>query len=204
MYIVGLTGGIASGKSTVSAILRDHGAYIIDTDKIAHDIVAPGCSVWKEIVSTFGSEILMPDNSIDRKKLGNMVFHNKILRSRLENITHPRIKESVFQAICRAQMAGYNIIVLDVPLLIEAGWTDIVNEIWVVYVDETTQLSRLQRRNGLTIDEAIARVKSQMPLKNKLRYADVVIDNNGDVENTTVQVTAYWREALARAVKNSQ
>lgn len=204
MYIVGLTGGIASGKSTVSAILRDHGAYIIDTDKIAHDIVAPGCSAWKEIVNVFGTGILAPDNHIDRKKLGDMVFADRSLRSCLESITHPKIKESVLQAICCAQSAGYRVVVLDVPLLIEAGWMGMVNETWVVYVDEAIQLARLQKRNGLTVDEAIARISSQMPLKSKLQYADVIIDNDGDTENTTVQVTARWREVLARAVKNSQ
>jgi dephospho-CoA kinase len=194
-----LTGGIASGKSTVSAILREHGAYIIDTDKIAHDIVAPGCPAWKEVVNVFGPKILLPDNSIDRKKLGNMVFRDEMLRSQLENITHPKIKEHVCQAEIRAQESGHSVVVLDVPLLIEAGWKDRVDAIWVVYVDEPTQLRRLQRRGRFTTDEALARIKSQMPLQVKLQYADVVIDNNGSVAHTAAQVAHHWQEALAKA-----
>lgn len=199
MYKIGLTGGIASGKSTVSAILRQEGAYIIDTDKIAHSISAPNQPAWREIVHHFGQQILLGDDSIDRKKLGKIVFSDEKMRKLLENITHSKIQNEVYRQIETAKMNGLAIVVVDVPLLIEVGWTNIVNEVWVVYVDEQTQLFRLMARNNLNKHDATERIKAQMSLGDKVKYADVIINNNGSLEITKTQVITAWRQAQARS-----
>lgn len=193
MYIIGLTGGIASGKSTVSGILSTFGAYIIDTDKIAREIVEPDEAAWQEIVKCFGKTILLPDRQINRKLLGEFVFENPEAKTRLEQITHRRIKEKVTAEIEKARKQSNTIVVLDVPLLLEAGWQEMVDAVWVVYVNETTQLARLVRRNSLSPEQAKARIKAQMNLKEKCLYADVIIDNDGDSENTRQQVLTEWQ-----------
>lgn len=197
MYILGLTGGIASGKSAVSGILSSLGAYIIDADQIAREIVEPGKSAWREIVSHFGEKILLPDNEIDRTILGNLVFKDEEARAALEDITHRLIKKRVFELVETAKQEKQELVVLDVPLLIEAGWHEMVDEVWVVYVTREIQLKRLIHRNGLSAEQAEARIVSQMDLKKKLGYADVVIDNNGDLENTKLQVLAAWQKIKA-------
>lgn len=199
MRIIGLTGGIASGKSTVSAILRQEGAYIIDTDKIAHDITLPHKPAWYEIVEYFGQEILYGDGTINRRALGQKVFNNQIQRAVLERITHPKIKNKVNEEITIAKQQLFDVVVLDVPLLIEVGWENIVDEVWVVYVDKKTQLSRLMVRNNFTRKQALARISAQMDLTEKARHADVVIDNSGNIEATKAQVL----EALYRTCERS-
>ena len=195
MRIIGLTGGIASGKSTVSAILRNEGAYIIDTDQIAHDITLPQEPAWRGIVEKFGKEILSSDGTIDRRKLGQIVFNDKKKRIILEQITHPRIRSKVIQEIEEANLKAYSVVVLDVPLLFEVGWNEMADEIWVVYVDEQTQLSRLIARNNLSRQEAMDRIAAQKSLADKVRLADVVIDNNCSVESTQAQVIAALYQA---------
>ncbi len=196
MYIIGLTGGIASGKSTVSAMLAELGAYIVDADKIAHEIVAPGQPAWREIVDHFGENVLLPDEKIDRKLLGNLIFENISERTWLEKITHYRIKERVEQILGQVRNQGYAVAVLDIPLLFEAGWQDMADEIWVVYVNESTQLSRLISRSNVLPEQAAARIKAQMSLSEKINYADVIIDNNKDVDETRRQVVAAWQKIM--------
>lgn len=193
MYIIGLTGGIASGKSTVSGILSSLGAYIIDTDKIAREIVEPDEAAWQEIVNCFGSAILLPDRQINRNLLGEIVFERSEAKTQLEQITHRRIKEKVTAEIEKARYQHSAVVVLDVPLLLEAGWQEMVDTVWVVYVDETMQLVRLMERNRLSPEQAKARIKAQMSLKEKCLYADVIIDNNDDPENTRQQVLTEWQ-----------
>lgn len=199
MYVIGLTGGISSGKSTVSAILSKAGAYIIDTDKIAYEITLPQQSAWHEIVETFGKDILLADGSIDRIRLGEIVFKDETLRRKLEKITHPKIRHRLYDDIKNAQVKGYDLVVLDVALLIEVGWSNIADEIWVVYVEDTTQLERLKVRNSLATEQAIARINSQMSLTEKVKYADVIINNNGSIKQTEGQVLEAWHRAKQRA-----
>lgn len=196
MHIIGLTGGIASGKSTVSAMLAQLGAYIVDADQIAHEIVEPGQPAWQEIVTHFSKNILLPDGRIDRKSLGELIFNNISERTWLEKITHYRVRERTEQMLVEAQQQGCTVAVLDVPLLLEVGWQDMADEIWVVYVDEATQLSRLISRSNLLPEQAAARIKAQMSLTEKINYADVIIDNNKDVENTRLQVIAAWEKII--------
>lgn len=201
MIVIGLTGGIASGKSTVSNLLKEAGAFIVDTDKIAHDIVNPGESAWQEITRLFGTAILRPDGTIDRRALGDIVFKNDDERLKLEAITHPRIKAEALAQAAGAEAAGYQIIVLDVPLLLEVGWQHMVDRVWVVYVDAVTQIERLMLRNNLSRQQAIDRLNAQMPLAEKLQYADTVIDNSKDVACTARQVQAALRQLMTALKK---
>ena len=192
MRIVGLTGGIACGKSSVSAMLHDLGAYIVDVDKIAYTLVQPGRPAWQSIVDHFGRQILNKDNTIDRAKLGEIVFSNREEQKVLENIIHPLAKEKTIAELKLAADLNYKAVVIDVPLLFEAGWTDMVKEIWVVYLSEGEQIKRLIRRDGITLEQAEARVNNQMRLAEKAALANIIIDNNGTLAETRQQVVAAW------------
>lgn len=193
MYLIGLTGGIASGKSTVSAMLRELGAYIIDADEIARNIVMPHEPAWHSIVAHFGTEILLPDGRINRPLLGEKIFNNKEERQCLEKITHSYIKEETEKKIAHAKLIGERVIVLDVPLLFESGWDSMVDEIWVVYVEKEVQLARLMKRNQLTRQQAQDRINAQMSLEEKVKRAHVVINNNFEIEHARMQVAAAWK-----------
>lgn len=199
MIILGLTGGIASGKSTVSEMLARFGADIIDADCIAREIVEPGQKAWEQIVKCFGEAILFPDGAIDRKKLGTIVFADEKERKKLEEITHPEIRRRIREKLDAVREAGRRVAVLDIPLLIEVGWTDMVQQLWLVYIDRDTQLERLMRRDNLTVAEAQQRLAAQMPLADKRKYADVIIDNGGSLEDTAAQVQKAWDKLLACA-----
>lgn len=195
MRIIGLTGGIASGKSTVSNMLRALGAAVVDTDVLAREVVEPGRPAWEEIVAWLGRGVMLADGTLDRRKVGDIVFGDAAARARLEGITHPRIATAAQEALAAAERAGAAVAVLDVPLLYEAGWDKLADEVWVVFVDEATQTSRLMARDGLTAGQAAARMAAQMSLAAKARRADVVIDNGGTPEETAGQVKAAWRRA---------
>ncbi len=193
MRVIGLTGGIASGKSTVSGMLRELGARVVDVDAIARAVVEPGRPAWEEIVAWLGQDILQADGNIDRRRLGELVFADKEARAALEAITHPRIAAAAQEALAAAERDGCAVAVLDVPLLYEAGWDKRVDEVWVVYVDTPTQQGRLMTRDGLTAAQAGTRIAAQGPLAAKADLADVVIDNGGDPDDTRAQVTAAWK-----------
>ena len=197
MYLIGLTGGIASGKSTVSQILRESGAFIVDADKLSREITQPGKPAWREIIEKFGQDLVQDNGEINRKRLGQLVFANKQARAELEQITHPRIEAATIAAISAATAGGFDVIVLDAPLLIEAGWHTKVDAVWIVYVDEQTQLTRLMSRDNSSEQAARSRINAQLALTEKLKYADVVIDNNNTIETTQKNVLKSWNE-LAR------
>ena len=194
MTVIGLTGGIASGKSTVTALLKEKGAVIIDADKIAREIMSKGEPAWFEVLNYFGDEILNNDRSdIDRKKLAHIVFSDKAKLEVLNNITHPKIIEEIKRQVEEYKKAGKKIIVIDAALLIETGLDKIADEVWVVAANEDIQLQRLMaREKDITKDEALKRIKSQMPLAEKLKFADRVIDNNSSIEETKKQVDKMW------------
>lgn len=202
MRVIGLTGGIASGKSTVSGILREMGAEIVDADLLAHEVVQPGSEGWAQVVSAFGADILRPDGTINRRLLGRRVFPDPGAVRRLNGIVHPRVIKACLERIETARrLWGDNphLLVIDAPLLIEAGMDTMVDEVWVVKVDENTQLRRLMARDHFTIGEAMSRVDAQMPLSEKLKHADRVIDNTGPVESTREQMLAIWRATFPGA-----
>jgi dephospho-CoA kinase len=177
MILVGLTGGIATGKSTVANLFKRFGATVIDADQLARDVVRPGKPAWREIVKFFGEGVLLPDRTIDRHALGSIVFHNRRKLRRLERIIHPRVAREQ-QRLARdiVRRAPDAIIIYEVPLLFEAGVHRRVDKIIVVTADRETQVARLKRRDGLTRRQAFQRISSQMPLAQKTRRADVVLD----------------------------
>lgn len=192
MRIIGLTGGIASGKSTVARILEEKGAQVIDADQLARDVVVPGTEAYAAIVREFGRDILCPDGAIDRGKLGAIVFADPAARKRLEAITHPAIAKLAEMRLDSLRTQGTAVAFYMAPLLIEAGITGRVDEIWVVYVDRETQLARLMARDGSNRPDALRRIESQMPMEEKRSYGKEVIDNRGSLEETTRQVFEAW------------
>ncbi|MBP2650642.1 MAG: coaE [Firmicutes bacterium] len=202
MVVVGLTGGIACGKSTVSNIMENFGAVIIDADKLARQVVEPGQPAWRLIVEWLGQGFLADNQELDRKKLGELVFSDDVARLRLEEITHPCIKAVIFNSLAIAGDNGYKVAVLDVPLLFETGWNKHTDINWLVWVDRKTQLERLIKRDNLTISQAESRIAAQMSLEQKLRLADIVIDNSKSVEDTWRQVNEAWHQLIFVAQNN--
>lgn len=196
MICIGLTGGIASGKSTVSTMLHDLGAFIIDADKLARQVVEPDQPAWQEIVTVFGAEVLLPDRQLNRQALGNIIFTDSQRRQLLETITHPRIRQAAEAQLEEAARNGRQVAVLDVPLLIETGWIDMVDTVWVVYVSPVIQEQRLMERDRLGRQQAQARIASQMSLQDKLQYANVIIDNGHSLAETQAQVISAWQKLL--------
>ena len=204
MIIIGLTGGIASGKSTVACMLEEKGAVIIDADRVAREVVLPGKPAWREIRDWLGPSILGPGGAIDRARLGKLVFSDAAEREKLNRIVHPRVME-IFVARTEEirSCCPEAVVVYDVPLLIEAGMQRMVDLVVLVYAREEIQLSRLQRRDNLSAEEALARLRAQMPLEEKRAYADVIIDNSGSLEETCRQVEAFWEDLQLRSGRPS-
>lgn len=193
MKIIGLTGGIGSGKSSVAGALRERGALIIDADKVAHQIMEPGRPAWHDIVQAFGKEILNEDQTINREKLGAIVFNEPEKLEKLNQITHPRVMESFKESLREIRHTNpYAIVFLEIPLLYETRSERICDEVWVVWVDRETQIERLMERNSYTREEAIMRIDAQMSLDEKARMADVVLDNRGSLEETIRVASNYY------------
>lgn len=191
--IAGLTGSIATGKSTVSTYFAALGAVIIDADKIVRQVQQPGERAWQEIVAAFGEGILLPNSELDRAKLGSLVFGNEENRQRLNGIVHPRVREERDRQTQAALTENPRaIIIWDVPLLIETQMYKQVDKTIVVYVDAETQLARLLSRDELSEEAARQRIAAQMPIEEKRQYADFLIDNRGTLEETQAQVRAVW------------
>ncbi|GAK61209.1 dephospho-CoA kinase [Candidatus Vecturithrix granuli] len=193
-HIAALTGGIASGKSTVARIFVESGAYLIDADIAARKVVEPGQPAWQEIVEYFGREILLEDRQLDRKKLGSIIFHHPQERSTLNRIIHPRVIEKIDREIQDMQETQtHQVIVVDVPLLIEAAMHTTYSTVIVVYVPEEVQLLRLMERDHLSLSEAQTRIDTQMPLSEKVKYATHVIHNDESLDKTREQVIAVYQ-----------
>lgn len=186
--IIGLTGGIASGKSTVSTMFSDLNIPVIDADQLARDVVQPGKKAYEKIVSHFGREIVQQDQTLDRQKLGSIVFANDEKRQELNHIIHPAIRKQMVKQRDDYVRSKEPCVVLDIPLLFESQLMHYVHKIIVVYVDEDVQLKRLIKRDGFTQEEASQRIQSQLPLKEKAQKADAIIDNNGTIEQSATQL----------------
>jgi dephospho-CoA kinase len=198
--IAGLTGGIASGKSTVAAMLAEAGARIIDADRIAHQVVLKGQPAWQDIVDHFGSGILARDGQIDREALGAIVFNDTEAKKALNGIVHPRVFETMAQEIqSLAEAHPGDLIIMDVPLLIESGLHASLPIVILVYVPETMQQERLMRRDGLNAADAAARIRAQMPIDAKRAHAHYIVDNTGDLDATRRQVLDIYRKILSGA-----
>ncbi len=199
MLNVGLTGGIASGKSTVARMLAEKGAVLIDFDEIAHAVEDPGGPVWREIVRHFGEEILHEDRTIDRRTLGETVFADREKRELLNRLVHPAIFEEWQRRLAEIR-AGHAdaIVVSDIPLLIEAGMKGMVDLVLLVYITPEEQIRRVMARDGFSREEAERRLAAQMPIEEKLRWADIVIRNGGSPEETRREVCTVWMELNIR------
>ena len=200
MPVVGLTGGIASGKSTVSGLFRDAGAVIIDADLVARQVVAPGLPAWQAIKSVFGARVVRPDGALDRPLLGDLVFKDRRLREQLEKIVHPRVRNVMDREVSRViKVDPDKLIIKDIPLLFESGMTNGLTDIIVVYVPPEVQLKRLMERDQIGPDDARRRIDAQMSIEEKRRLATLVIDNSGDVSQTKSQVMRIFNK-LTRSV----
>lgn len=195
--ILGLTGGIASGKSTVSAYLGSLNLPIIDADLIAREVMKAGSPAISEICEQFGADMLLANGELDRKKLGDVIFASPEKRNQLNDIVQGRIRAEIKRQLSECQKKNPPLIILDIPLLYEEEYENQVDEIMVVYVDVDIQKARLRNRNKeLTEEEALNRILSQMPLIEKAELADILIDNNGTVENTLSQVRKWLKTVV--------
>jgi len=193
MKVIGLTGGIGSGKSTVSRFLAELGAVLIDADKVGHEAFEPHTEVWREVVAAFGRQILTPAGDIDRAKLGELVFGNPESLAHLNRIMHPRIYDMVNARIEECRQQGVDVVVLEAPLLLEASWVPSVDEVWVVIASEATVLKRLQERAGLAEPESLARIRSQISNEERVKHASVVINNDSSLTDLKVRVNEIWQ-----------
>lgn len=191
--IIGLTGGIASGKSTVSSMLTKLGAALVDADRIAREVVLPGEPALYAVVHEFGQAVLTEEGTLNRKKLGEIVFADESKRKKLERIVHPAIRAVMKRKMEELESENPHLLVVaDIPLLYESGLQTMFEEVMLVYVPPDVQLLRLMNRDGLTKEQAEARIRAQMPIEQKRQLADWIIDNSGTVEQTYEQVLHFW------------
>ncbi|UCC59935.1 MAG: dephospho-CoA kinase [Dehalococcoidia bacterium] len=199
MIVIGLTGGIASGKSAVSGMLEQWGAVVIDADKVGHEAFLPDTDAWREVVATFGSEILDENGKIDRSKLADIVFRDPDALLRLNSIMHPLMYRIVEHKIEALRDRCVDVVVLEAPLLIEAKWTDLVDQVWVVVAPESNVIDRLCNQKGFTEEQAKARINSQTTSSEKSKYADVVIENDSDLGSLREKLEDIWRRLRSSA-----
>ncbi|KAG6917315.1 hypothetical protein DXG01_002973 [Tephrocybe rancida] len=191
MLVIGLTGGIATGKSSVSKLLKAKKIPVVDADVLARVVVMPGTRGLKKIVKEFGTEVLQEDGSLDRKKLGEIIFNDEAKRKKLNAIVHPAVRWAMFKKVIEHWVGSEKYCVLDVPLLIEGGVWRWVGQVVVVYCSADIQLQRLMNRDSSTREEALSRLNSQLPITDKVAYADVVIDNSGTPQELSAQIDAF-------------
>jgi dephospho-CoA kinase len=196
MKVIGLTGGIGSGKSAVTVFLKELGAVIIDSDKVGHEVMEPGTRGYREIVAAFGKDILDPQGVIDRKKLGQIVFSSPEALQRLNRIMHRRIHQAVQAKLNEYRKQGAIAAVIEALVMVEGGWTSLVDETWLVIASRDVVIKRLRER-GLSETEALVRISRQVPPEEKIDQADVVIDNNGDLAQLREKVEKLWRDRLS-------
>jgi dephospho-CoA kinase len=192
MKVIGLTGGIGSGKSTVSQLLSELGASVLDADKVGHQCYQPGTEAWKDVVDAFGEEIVAPDGSIDRKKLGAIVFGDPEALIRLNQIMHPRMYDMMADQIEEYRLGGVEVVVLEAAILFEAGWTPLVDEIWITVASEPTVVQRVRERTDLPEEQIRSRIRSQLSNEERKGKADLVISNDGGLDELREKVEELW------------
>jgi dephospho-CoA kinase len=198
MRIIGLTGGIASGKSLVSQRLAELGATLIDADKLGHESYRNGTDTYRAVIETFGADVAGPDGEIDRRALGGKIFGNEDARHKLEAIVWPAIRRLAAERIEQLRAEGVPVVVLEAAVLIEANWLDLVDEVWLVETPRETAIARLAQRNGLTPDEAQKRLDAQLTNEQRRPHADVMIENDGALDDLQRAVDEAWAQIEAR------
>ncbi len=201
MIVIGLTGGIASGKSTVARMLSELGAVVIDADKVGHDALCPHTEAWRKVVAAFGRGILCRNEEIDRSKLSGLVFNDPKALKKLNRIMHPLMHEIVRQKIEALRHQGVEVVVLEATLLIEARWTDLVDRVWVTITPEAAVVNRLVSQKGFTEEQAGARIKCQTPIARRAKGAAAVIENDSDMNTLRQKVEALWLQLCSQKDK---
>jgi dephospho-CoA kinase len=191
MKIIGLTGGIGSGKSTVASILKELGAIIIDSDKVGHEVLNPSTPGWYEVIETFGQDILTQQGSIDRQKLAQIVFNDTEALNKLNQIVHPKVEHEVQSRLKKFQEQGLDVVVIEAALIGEAIWPSQAEQIWVVKTPREITLRRLKKR-GLSESESLARMASQYPAEERVKHGLVIITNEGTKKDLKTKVTDLW------------
>ena len=192
MIVIGLTGGVGSGKSEVSRMLNVLGAEIIDADRVGHEAYQPHTEAWEAVVAAFGQEIVQPNEEIDRKKLGAIVFSDPDALARLNAIMHPRMYDMIRERLEGLKTQNIEVAVVEAAILIEAGWTPLADEIWVTDSSEEVVVERVRQRNNLPDEEILRRIRSQITREERATHATVVIENNGGREDLNQRVQELW------------
>ncbi len=205
MYVIGLTGGIASGKSTVSDMLRAKGATVVFADRVGHEVYRSGTPVWEQVVQAFGRQVLTEDDEVDRRKLGQIVFSQPGALERLNAITHPPMRRMMIDELEELRREGKRVVVLEAALLIEAGWDDLTDEVWVTVVEPEVAAQRSMERSGLSREQAEARIAAQLSNSERTKHAQAVIDTNCSLAEVAQRVDELWEDLTARlAAKTTQ
>ena len=197
MLVIGLTGGIGSGKTTVSGFLEELGAEVIDADKVGHVTYLPDMPAWRDLIDTWGEDLLQPNREVDRKKLGAIVFSDPANLEKLNSIVHPRMRDIMNDRIEAFRGEGKQVVVVDAAILIEAKWTSLVDEVWVTAAPEDVVVQRVMARNGWDEEQVRSRMASQMPTEERQSYAQVVIDTNASLDEVRERVRAAFEARAA-------
>ena len=193
MKVIGLTGGIGSGKSTVSQYLQELGAVVLDADEVGHEAYKPNTETWREVVAAFGEQILTTDGEIDRRRLGGIVFSDPGALARLNQIMHPRMYDMMKARIEEYRQQGVEVVVLEAAVLLEAGWTPLVDEVWVTVASVPVVVKRAKERTGLPEEQILARIRSQLSSEERAKQASVVINNDGNLDELKTKVKELWQ-----------
>lgn len=193
MKVIGVTGGIGTGKSVVAEMLRELGAVVISADQVGHEAYLPGTEALQVVVAEFGNGILQPTGEVDRKKLGAIVFGDPKALARLNAIMHPRMYRMIEERINRLRAQAPPAVVVEAAVLIEAGWLPLVEELWVVTASEETVVQRVQLRNNLTAEQIRERIRSQLSTEERAKHAQVVLENDGDLAQLRARVRRLWQ-----------
>lgn len=203
MIVIGVTGGIGTGKSYVSGYLQEWGATLINADKVGHEALKKGTKVHADIVAAWGPGLLTPEGEIDRKKLGSIVFGNPQALARLNSIIHPQMAQMMAQEIDRLRQQGVEMVVLEAAILIEANWQGLVDEVWMTTAPEEAVIQRLAGRDGFAAEQVRARIRSQMPTEERAKHATIIINTDCDIPATKAEVRKLWERLKGRgSVKN--
>jgi len=192
MKVIGFTGGIGSGKTTITEYLAELGAIVIDADKVGHEAFEPNTEIWREVVAEFGKDILAPDNRIDRGKLGPLVFADPDALARLNQIMHPRMFDMMKARIEEYRQQGVAVVVIEAAVLIEANWTPLADEVWVATAPESAVLDRLEKQRGMDKEQTLSRIRSQLTTDERTTHADVVLQNDGSLDELKAKVSQLW------------
>jgi len=200
MLVIGLTGTIGSGKSTIASFMQEMGAYVVDADKIGHEVYLPHSFGWQKVIQTFGESILSSDNKVDRQKLSEIVFNDTASLARLNDIVRPLILKSIQNTLEELRRKHVRIVVLEAALILEAGWESLADEIWVVTAPENVICERLSTYRNLSTSQAQQRIKAHLPMAQQIKRATCVIDSNFPLAQLKTKVASLWEEISHRAV----